>query len=76
MQNEIVTICRDSHARAVAAVQRAGARLDIAPDNTGLQDAYLAALDELSQATYGLVLALEVTREVAGNLGIDNIALS
>jgi hypothetical protein len=72
MQNEIATICRDAHAVAVAAVQRAGARLDIAPGNAGLLGEYLAALRELQQTTYGLRLALEAAR----NLGIDNIASS
>ena len=56
---ECLARIRELHAQAVAAVAEAGAAVDAAPGDMDVAAVYLAALDTLHQARYGLELALD-----------------
>jgi hypothetical protein len=63
---ECLARIRELHAQAVDAVAQAAVAVDAAPGNMDVAAVYLAAMDALHQARYGLDLAL-----ASGGEGLD-----
>ena len=61
---ECLARIRELHAQAVAAVAQAAVAVDAAPGDMDALDVYLAAMESLRQARYGLELALASGGEV------------